>query len=317
MHMSPLLNRQLKLIDSTKGIEKAKYQYELGLWYEQGTHALSKRPDLAIVWYKRAAKNGHRDAMYALATAYANGRHGLEKRLDLALRWFETASKNGSIEAQSRLPNAHYELAMAYQHGTCGVEKDLERALYYYKLASGKGLSEASYNLGLIYKKQAQHIQDALYYFKIASFQGDIDAAIEIEHIYKENPALRPEPPKPALKPSSLPPGFNRQRRVPSQSISDMHINVHLLLGQTKPPVQIAEPQPFAEAAVLTPGFNHHQQSTRDNGTPDKMHELKMHLDPNTNPQKENKRENPPLTRGKKLPPIPVFSNALPTTVKF
>ena len=48
--MSLLLNRQSKLIDSTKGIEKAKYQYELGLWYEQGTHALSKRPDLALTY---------------------------------------------------------------------------------------------------------------------------------------------------------------------------------------------------------------------------------------------------------------------------
>lgn len=361
MHTSELLNKQLKLIDKTKGIEKANHQYELGLWYEQGLNGLSERPDLAIIWYKRAAKNGHPEAQHTLASAYANGTHGLETRLDLAVQWFEKAAgkghpeaqhalpeahyklasayaygrhgfeenpelsvlyyqkaaKNGHIEAQSRLPNAHYELAGMLQHGKYGVKKNIERSIYYYKLASGNGIPEASYNLGLIYKggegvlleEQGQAIQNALYYFKQAAHQGDKDALSQIEQIYVEGLAQRPEPPKPMVKPNSVPPGFNRQdRRKNPQTVirkkDDGTLNLELEGRITVP--QVAEHQPNAEASVLTPGFYHYQQSTTSNDTYGKMCGSKTILDLRTEFQKENRQENPPSTRVQ-LPRIPIF----------
>lgn len=357
MHASTLLNSQLNLIDKTKGISKGKHQYELGLWYEQGIHKLSKRPDLAIIWYRKAAKNDHPEAYYKLAMAYAKGTHGLEKRLDFAIRcleksakkghlaaqralpeaqynlanayeyskhglqanlelsvlYYQKAARNGYLDAQSRLPNAEHELAVMFQHGDCGVEKNIERAIDHYKFASKNGISEASYSLGCIYKnkeglpleEQDHAIESALYYFKQAARQGDKEALSEIEQIYKEGLAQRPEPPTPVVKPRSVPEGFNRQHRRKPQTVIRKDDGTLDVVGRTTAPIQIAEHQPNAETAALTPGFDHHRQSTSHNDTPDKPHGSKTALDLSES-QKENRQENIPSV-SRKLPPVPIF----------
>ncbi len=274
MPMSELLNRQLALIDNTTGIKKAIGQYKLGLWYEQGMHELSERPDLAIIWYKKAARNGH-------------------------------------LEAQAMLPNAHYELAVKYQYGAYGVTQNINRAIYSYQFASRNGISEASYNLGCIYKdseglpleEQGQAIQEALYYFKQAALQGDKDALSKIEEIYTEGLAQRPE----FLKPHSVPEGFNRQNRRKLQTVTRKDDGTLAVVGRTTVPIQIAEPQPNAETAVLTPGFDHHRQSTSHNDTLDKPHGSKTALELSAS-QKENRQENRPSVP-RKIPPVPVFRN--------
>ena len=360
MPMSLWLNQQLELIYKTKGIKKAKHQHELGLWYEQGLHKRSERPeldgrpDLAIIWYKKAAKNGCPEAQYKLAIAYEKGGYGLdirlavtwyekssekghleskralpeaqyklanayeygrdgfEKNLRLAVLYYQHAAKNGSIEAQSRLPSAYYELAVIYQHGTYGIEKNIDHAIYYYKLASEKGISQASYHLACIYKdrvgirleEQGHAIQEALYYFKKASFQGDQAAASKIEQIYTEGLAQRPEPPKPVVKPSSVPEGFNRQNRRKPHTIIQQKDGTLALMGRVTT-LQVEEHQPSTEMIALTPCFDL-QRSTESHFPYGQMRGSKTSLVLRTYPQNENKQENRPLVRGK-LPLIPVF----------
>lgn len=64
--------------------------YRLGLTYRKGSPA-HPRDDLgAVLWFRRAAEGGHREAMLALAEAYRGG-HGVVRDRREAARWGERA----------------------------------------------------------------------------------------------------------------------------------------------------------------------------------------------------------------------------------
>ena len=268
MHMSRLLNKQLKLIDKTKGIEKAKYQYELGLWYEQGLNGLSERSDLAIIWYKRAAKNGSVEALYNLAIAYANGTHAIKTRLDLAVRCFETAAEKGHIEAQSALPEAQYNLASAYAYARHGFEDNPELAVLYYQKATKNGsveaesrLPNAHYELAVVYQHGTygieKNIDHAIYYYKLASEKGISEASYNLACIYKDRAGISLEEQGHAIEEALY---YFKQASFQGDEDAAIEIEKIYKEGLAKRP---EPPKPKAIAPAVPEGFN--RKSRREN----------------------------------------------------
>src|SRR5688572_14829042 len=71
---------------------------------------------------KKAAENGHVNAMFNLAACYYYG-EGTEKNLEKTFYWLQKAAENGYV-------NAMYNLAVCYSNGE-GTEKNLEKAFYW------------------------------------------------------------------------------------------------------------------------------------------------------------------------------------------
>lgn len=128
----------------------------LGLAYEMGSRiGISDNDENlgeAERWYRKAAKAGDADAMYALGGlsergAFRRGAAPTDEQFDLetkeALGWYRLAAEQGSVPAM-------LELADRYQKGE-GVAKDPREELRWYRVAAEagdwKGMAGLSYML--------------------------------------------------------------------------------------------------------------------------------------------------------------------------
>lgn len=111
----------------------AAAQYSLGEMYEMGV-GVSKDEREALVWFKKAAAQGHNKSIYKLLFLEIKV-NGLsienKKQLDLLKK-----------EANAKNPNAQYYLGKMYAAGI-GVPKDIEKALVWLNKATFYGDSEA------------------------------------------------------------------------------------------------------------------------------------------------------------------------------
>lgn len=62
----------------------------------------SKEFSKAVVWFLKAAQDGHGKAQFYLAACYDNGL-GIEQNLGEAMKWYKLAAQQGETEAQTRL----------------------------------------------------------------------------------------------------------------------------------------------------------------------------------------------------------------------
>jgi len=105
-------------------------EYDLAVCHELGKGGLAKDPRAALIWYRRAANHGDRDAITEVARCYYHG-IGTHKNLPKALQWYKKAAERGDAEAQ-------YTLGRAYEFGE-GVEANLEKATRWYGKAAAQG----------------------------------------------------------------------------------------------------------------------------------------------------------------------------------
>ena len=98
-------------------------------------------------WFRRAAKQGHKNAQYMLGLIFYNGR-GVEKSYPTARTWFERAAKQDHSGAQYMLGIIHYDGK--------GVPKNHGRAGKWFGKAARKGDKDAQYMLGLIHYERAK-----------------------------------------------------------------------------------------------------------------------------------------------------------------
>lgn len=83
-----------RLLEAAEAGE-AEACYRLGLAYRQGTAHRPKDDLSAVLWFRKAAAAGHREAMAALAEAYLGG-HGVLRDPREAARWAEAARREST-----------------------------------------------------------------------------------------------------------------------------------------------------------------------------------------------------------------------------
>ncbi len=112
----------------------AEDQYNLGIRYEEGMVVPNDDRE-AAGWYRRAAAQEHREALYKLCESADAGR-GMRQDYQEALYWCLKAADQGHGRAMSRIA-AHYQRAQ-------GVPRDLLQAHMWFNLASAHGDREAA-----------------------------------------------------------------------------------------------------------------------------------------------------------------------------
>ena len=78
----------------------------MGDCYAEGD-GVPKDLEKAAYWFRKAAKQGLKEAQYALGACYANG-EGVRENLRQAAYWFRKAAAQGSKEAKEALKELGY-----------------------------------------------------------------------------------------------------------------------------------------------------------------------------------------------------------------
>ena len=119
----------------------AEAQYSIGVKYDTG-EGVPQDDAEAVIWYRRAAEQGHAGAQYSLGRMYDIGRGAPEDDAE-AVRWYRLAAEQGDASAQ-------YNLGVMYGTGE-GVPQDDAEAVRWFRLAAEQGHAGAQYSLGLMY----------------------------------------------------------------------------------------------------------------------------------------------------------------------
>ena len=117
-------------------------QFNLAVMYYEG-EGVEKDLKQAAIWCSKAAEQGYSVAQFSLGVMYNKGK-GVEKDREQAASWYLKAAKHGDADAQ-------FNLAHMYQRGK-GVKKDLEQAASWYLKAAQQGVSDAQYSLAGMYE---------------------------------------------------------------------------------------------------------------------------------------------------------------------
>jgi uncharacterized protein len=128
----------------------------------------------AAEWYRRAADNGDREAMFALAMQYLSGRGGTPSNRQEGARWLASSAKLGE-------PKAAYNLALLYIDGQT-FPQDLKRAAELLRVAADAGNPEAQYALATFYKEGTaveKDIDKAVRLLQAAALADNVDAEVE------------------------------------------------------------------------------------------------------------------------------------------
>lgn len=140
-----------KLIsDAVQGNAEAQYKIAYELYKKEGISKNSRDLEinsLMFKWLNKAAKQGHRQAQYALGVYYYK-----EKRIitDESYQWFQKAANQGLMQAQSILGYVYYYGADSYssRNGiSADIDRDRNKALIWLKKAAEQGDETARYNL--------------------------------------------------------------------------------------------------------------------------------------------------------------------------
>ena len=76
----------------------AAAQYQLGLFYQEGSYGLTQSSKRAIEYYTLAAEQGYIDAQYNLGHMYVRG-DGIEQSNSKAREWWTKSAAQGNEEA--------------------------------------------------------------------------------------------------------------------------------------------------------------------------------------------------------------------------
>ena len=131
----------------------SKSQYQLGLFYQMKKNDDKK----ALIWYKKSAKNGNKDAILALhlfkevvslrddsyiKKSESNSVEITTKSIELKNVENSEHFKLLKLKANSGDHKSQYQLGLIFSNGY-GVKVDSEKALKWYKLASQRGNQDA------------------------------------------------------------------------------------------------------------------------------------------------------------------------------
>jgi TPR repeat protein len=129
-------------------------QYNVGSMYSKGQGTVQNFNE-AVSWYSLAADQGEPLSMYNLALHFLHG-EGTERDTNAAYHWFFKA-------AEKRFPSAYYNLAVMYYNGI-GTEKSHEKAYAWYDLSSLYNIADSEKRkelLGLRLAKNPEKLEKA------------------------------------------------------------------------------------------------------------------------------------------------------------
>ncbi|KAF9900300.1 hypothetical protein EC991_007642 [Linnemannia zychae] len=109
-------------------------QFAVGNLYKDGQGSIPQDYQNAIMWYLKAANQGHIDAQDILGYLYDRVR-GVPRDFAQAMKWYRKAAEQGHIEAL-------YSVGLMYAEGR-GVPKDREQARVWLRRAVEKGHLQA------------------------------------------------------------------------------------------------------------------------------------------------------------------------------
>jgi len=143
---------------------KAEDQYQLACLYHAGTGTLPDTVE-AAKWYRKAAEQGHLQAMKCIAGSFRHG-DGVSEDEGERLSWLRKAAKLGDADAQ-------FETSVYLQHRNSD-KSDLAEAALWLKKAAAQGHPIAQANLGsqLIQLSEPAKQEEAVRWFKLSAMQG-------------------------------------------------------------------------------------------------------------------------------------------------
>ena len=128
-------------IDAANGDAEAQYKLGHNLIYEYGKDQRKNQAE-ALIWFLKAATQGHVSAQYACGLMYEKGQ-GTGRNLSEATKWYRNAAENGNAAAQ-------YALGFAFVRGR-GVPRNDAEALRCYLKSSDGGNINAQFPLSIYY----------------------------------------------------------------------------------------------------------------------------------------------------------------------
>jgi TPR repeat protein len=173
-----------KFKQNDKNISDASEQVEMGNRYYNGD-GVKQDFKKAVQWYKKAAKQGQRDAQYNLALCYLNG-YGIEENEEKAMSLYFKAAERGHAQAQRALAASYY--------GGDGVEQDYEKTVYWAQQAAWQGEPGAQWILGMCYFEGdgiKQNDRKAAAWFRKAAQQGDKGAQFSLSRCYDDGMGVK------------------------------------------------------------------------------------------------------------------------------
>jgi tetratricopeptide (TPR) repeat protein len=127
----------------------------------------ASKPNVAILWYKKAANVGNIIAINKLADIYYKNKNYQE-----AVNWYQKAAEKGDVDVQ-------YKLGSMYEEGGKGIKKDYVQAVYWYQKAAEQNNKPAQHQLGKMYEKGKGVAKDktqAAYWYQKAAEQNNSKA---------------------------------------------------------------------------------------------------------------------------------------------
>ncbi len=142
----------------------AEDQFALASMYHDG-HGTVNDPLEAAVWCRKAAEQGHVEAMRTLAICLEDG-DGVKEDFDEMAKWYRKAADKDDPESQ-------FKLGVCYKDGL-GVAKDDKQAVTWTKKAAEQGHPIAQANLGsfILSKIDKASFPEAVKWFKLSAKQG-------------------------------------------------------------------------------------------------------------------------------------------------
>ena len=139
----------------------------------------SKNYGLALEWYRKAAEQGHADAMKYIGSMYELG-EGEPKDLVKASDWYRRAADKGNVTAM-------YNLGVMYAKGK-GVAQNGAKAIQWYRQAAALGDSDAMNNLGVCNETGqgvAESPVEAARWYQMAADKGHAEAMVNLGRLYE------------------------------------------------------------------------------------------------------------------------------------
>ncbi len=175
---------------SLDGLERAAEEGDKYAHAWLGDHYLTRHPEDALEWYRKAAEQGLAEAQDTLGFMHAEGR-GVTKDEAEAVKWYRKAADQGLAIAQ-------WNLGTMYEQGR-GVAKNDTEAVKWYRKAADQGLAVGQAALGLMLLQGhgvTKSDVEAVEWFRKAAEQGFAAAENYLGSMYAEGIGVTKDQPK-------------------------------------------------------------------------------------------------------------------------
>jgi TPR repeat protein len=155
--------------------------YYLGRAYDEGYCDFKADKNLAVVWYRKAAADGHTLAEYELGETYFTG-DGTDIDYPQAKKWYQKAAEQGHGLSQLRLGFLNAEAHFA------GLKTNYAEAEKWFTKAAEQDAGDARFRLGNFYNnyKEPRDYGKALLWLKRAAEGGHHVAMYDLARLLQQ-----------------------------------------------------------------------------------------------------------------------------------